>query len=166
MYSHLLLYKEDLANRNRAETGIRYEWYALQRWGAKYWDDFSKQKIIYREISDAMNATLAEPDIFINNKCYMITGEHLIYLLSFINSALFTKIILQQANLTGGKGEAFLSLIRLVRPSAETEEEIIRLFNNRKGATPTETKAIDRKVDAIFCQLFGLTETETNYILS
>lgn len=36
IYNHLLKYKEQLSNRNKAETGIRYEWYALQRWGANY----------------------------------------------------------------------------------------------------------------------------------
>ena len=35
----MLEYKEPLSKRNKAETGIRYEWYAMQRWGAKYWDD-------------------------------------------------------------------------------------------------------------------------------
>ena len=44
VYNHLLQYKTALENRNQAETGIRYEWYALQRWGANYWEDFSKQK--------------------------------------------------------------------------------------------------------------------------
>ena len=37
VYSHMLQYKEPLSKRNKAETGIRYEWYAMQRWGAKYW---------------------------------------------------------------------------------------------------------------------------------
>jgi adenine-specific DNA-methyltransferase len=37
IYNHLLQYKTELENRNKAETGIRYEWYALQRWGANYW---------------------------------------------------------------------------------------------------------------------------------
>ncbi|PWL58626.1 MAG: hypothetical protein DBY35_12455, partial [Bacteroidales bacterium] len=45
VYQHLLQYKEQLSARNKAETSIRYEWYALQRWGANYWDDFSKPKI-------------------------------------------------------------------------------------------------------------------------
>lgn len=34
-----LHYKTELSARNKAETGIRYEWYAMQRWGANYWDD-------------------------------------------------------------------------------------------------------------------------------
>ena len=37
VYNHMLEYKEPLSKRNKAETGIRYEWYAMQRWGAKYW---------------------------------------------------------------------------------------------------------------------------------
>ena len=32
VYEHLYQYKDKLAARNKAETGIRYEWYALQRW--------------------------------------------------------------------------------------------------------------------------------------
>ncbi|MDO5524279.1 MAG: hypothetical protein Q4G48_09585 [Bacteroidia bacterium] len=42
VYNHLLEYKDQLSNRNKVETGIRYEWYALQRWGAQYWEDFYK----------------------------------------------------------------------------------------------------------------------------
>ena len=38
IYAHLLQYKSQLSARNKAETGIRYEWYAMQRWGANYSD--------------------------------------------------------------------------------------------------------------------------------
>jgi hypothetical protein len=43
IYNHLLKYKKELSARNKAETGIRYEWYALQRWGANYWDYIRKK---------------------------------------------------------------------------------------------------------------------------
>ncbi|MGC8735096.1 MAG: Eco57I restriction-modification methylase domain-containing protein, partial [bacterium] len=36
LYNYLLNYKEQLSNRNKDETGVRYEWYALQRWAADY----------------------------------------------------------------------------------------------------------------------------------
>lgn len=65
-----------------------------------YMDDFLQQKIVYREISDQMNACMVSPDVYINNKCYMITGKHLIYLISVFNSTLFNKVILQSANTT------------------------------------------------------------------
>lgn len=35
LYKHLLSHKERLSKRNKEETGIRYEWYCLQRWGSK-----------------------------------------------------------------------------------------------------------------------------------
>ena len=78
-------------------------------------DDFIKQKIVYREISDAMDACLIDDEVYINNKCYLITGEALKYLLCFLNSKLFNKIILQSANITGGKGRDFLEKVRLPR---------------------------------------------------
>jgi adenine-specific DNA-methyltransferase len=40
IYNYLLNHKQSLENRNKAETGIRYEWYALQRFGANYWKEF------------------------------------------------------------------------------------------------------------------------------
>ncbi|WP_298532902.1 TaqI-like C-terminal specificity domain-containing protein [uncultured Treponema sp.] len=50
VYAHLLQYKRELSARNKAETGIRYEWYAMQRWGANYWDEFNKPKICWARL--------------------------------------------------------------------------------------------------------------------
>ena len=52
VYQHLLHYKEQLSARNKAETGIRYEWYAMQRWGANYSDDFNKPKICWASVGE------------------------------------------------------------------------------------------------------------------
>ncbi|WP_411664017.1 type IIG restriction enzyme/methyltransferase, partial [Campylobacter coli] len=46
LYKHLLSHKERLSKRNKEETGIRYEWYCLQRWGANYYQEFEKEKIV------------------------------------------------------------------------------------------------------------------------
>ena len=117
VYAHLLQYKEQLSSRNKAETGIRYEWYAMQRWGAKYWQDFSFPRIVYREIGEAMDACIVPPDVMINNKLYMISGEHLEHLLHYFNSYLFNRIVFAKANLTGGKGIDFMETIRVPLPS-------------------------------------------------
>ena len=63
-----------------------------------YMDDFSKQKIVYREISEEMDACIINEEVYVNNKCYIITGEHLEYLICVLNSKLFNRIILQSAN--------------------------------------------------------------------
>ncbi|NLJ83126.1 MAG: N-6 DNA methylase, partial [Bacteroidales bacterium] len=77
VYNHLLQYKERLSNRNKSETGIRYEWYALQRWGANYWEDFSKQKIIYPNMTKFLPFVLDKNKMFPNPKCYVVTGKHI-----------------------------------------------------------------------------------------
>ena len=87
IYNHLLQYKKELSNRNKAETGIRYEWYALQRWGANYWEDFYKQKIVYQELTQGSCFYLdKEAHFFISNTGYLITGRDLEYLILFLNS--------------------------------------------------------------------------------
>ena len=52
MYNHLKKFKEKLEKRNQAETGIRYEWYALQRYASDYYQNFSKEKIIWIELTN------------------------------------------------------------------------------------------------------------------
>lgn len=82
--------------------------------------------------------------------------------MQFINSLLFTRIVLQQANITGGKGEGFLSNIPLIAPTQEVEAKIEELYYARDKATDPE--AIDAEVEAVFCSLYGLTQTEIDYI--
>jgi adenine-specific DNA-methyltransferase len=86
IYTHLSKYKIQLSNRNKAETGIRYEWYALQRWGANYMDDFSKQKIIWKIIGNQMAFVIDSNGLMVNNACYILTGDFLEYLTIFLNS--------------------------------------------------------------------------------
>ena len=98
VYNHLMQYKTELSNRNKAETGIRYEWYALQRWGANYWEDFSKQKITYIEIMtdnpddgyDFPCFSFDTENCVVLNTAYIMTGnvDELKYILGVLNSKL------------------------------------------------------------------------------
>ena len=93
----MLEYKEPLSKRNKAETGIRYEWYAMQRWGAKYWEDFSKPKIIWGEISDKSKFAFDFLGEYIPEATsFYMKGECIEYLLSALNSSvsewLFSKV--------------------------------------------------------------------------
>ena len=91
VYSHMLQYKEPLSKRNKAETGIRYEWYAMQRWGAKYWEDFYKPKLFYADITQQLNFCLCRDVMFCNNTTYFIATENesiLEHLNKYLNSPL------------------------------------------------------------------------------
>jgi adenine-specific DNA-methyltransferase len=90
VYNHLLKYKKQLVGRNQAETGIRYEWYALQRWGADYWNDFEKPKIIFQEIVQEPCFMLDAKDNFMClDTARIIVGKRLNILLAILNSKLF-----------------------------------------------------------------------------
>ena len=90
VYSHMLQYKESLLKRNKAETGIRYEWYAMQRWGAKYWEDFSKPKIIFQEIVQNSQFLYDETIHYMcNDTGRIIVGSQLPFILGVLNSKLF-----------------------------------------------------------------------------
>ena len=145
----------------KARKKTSNKWFETQD-SISYWNDFFKQKIVYREISDAMDACLVGPEFMLNNKCYLITGEHLIYILTYLNSKLFTKIMLQQANITGGKGEGFLNAISLIQPTSDIEDKIIDVYNQLSVNFDLASSIID----SIFCDLYGLTQEEKTYILN
>lgn len=93
IYNHLLKYKKELSNRNKVETGIRYEWYALQRWGANYWEDFYKQKICWNRIASEKLFSLVDEGIVIQDSMHFFTGNNLEYLCCILNSKLFSWLI-------------------------------------------------------------------------
>ena len=118
-----------------------------------YMGDFSKPKIVYREISDTMNACMVEPGIFINNKCYMLTGEKLGFLLGVLNSTVFNKFLLQAANLTGGKGSEFLEKIYFPT-NATLHIEIDELISSEKY----------NEIDMALGKFYNLTNAENDYL--
>ncbi|MBV6454760.1 MAG: Eco57I restriction-modification methylase domain-containing protein [Bacteroidetes bacterium] len=90
IYNHLLKFKKELSARNQAEIGIRYEWFALQRFGSNYWKDFEKPKIIYPNMTKYLPFVYDEKDNFYSNdKSFFLLGKHLKYLTCFFNSKLF-----------------------------------------------------------------------------
>ena len=88
IYAHMLGFREALSKRNRSETGIRYEWYALQRCAASYYEEFWKEKIVWLEMSPKPNFAYCSDEVFVLNTSYILTGEHLKWLLAIINSEL------------------------------------------------------------------------------
>ena len=92
VYRHLLSHKEKLSARNKAETGIRYEWYASQRWAADYYKDFEKPKIVYPNMTKYLPFCYDETGAICNDKAFIITSKDasfsLKYLLAILNSNL------------------------------------------------------------------------------
>lgn len=108
-----------------------------------YLEDFSKPKIVYREIGLEMDACMVPANWFINNKLYMITGEGLENLILFLNSNICNKICLKAANITGGKGVDFMQEIRVPKLNyqLQSERELYDLY----GFTVEEIEYLDNE---------------------
>jgi len=87
IYNHLFQFKEKLMARNADETGIRYEWYALQRYGSFFYTEFEKSKIIFPEIAMSSRFTYDTGRNYCNAKVFFIPTNDL-YLLGLLNSRL------------------------------------------------------------------------------
>lgn len=92
IYEHLLNFKDRLSARNKAETGIRYEWYALQRWAADYYTEFSKPKIIYPNMTAFYPFSYDEKGCFSNDKSFILTAKDKSISIKFLLSVLNSKI--------------------------------------------------------------------------
>ncbi|QSR86963.1 hypothetical protein EM20IM_00895 [Candidatus Methylacidiphilum infernorum] len=60
VYQHLLNFKTSLSKRNKEETAIRYEWYALQRCAATYYPRLRMKKGFWQELAQASQFSLDE----------------------------------------------------------------------------------------------------------
>ena len=103
VYNHLLAHKSVLASRNKAETGIRYEWYALQRWGASYYEDFEKEKLVWIELVENGRFAYDDRGIYCEATTFMMTGKCIKYLCAVLNARL-SHWYLQRIAPTSGMG--------------------------------------------------------------
>lgn len=88
LYKHLLSHKERLSKRNKEETGIRYEWYCLQRWGANYYQEFEKEKLGWQRITQEPSFILERECILLDSMAFMVANSknELKYLLGLITA--------------------------------------------------------------------------------
>ena len=176
VYNHLLQYKDILSARNTAETGIRYEWYALQRWGANYWDDFSKQKIIYPDIMrmpknfDLLNTY---PYFYLDNNGFyaeatnfILTGNDLETIFSFLVSDIGFYIFSKyysgpQFDATGFRyKKEYINNLHIPVLNQIDRKKLKFHFNQNSS----DIKTIDKIAEEIFIKRIGLENNEIEMI--
>ncbi|WQZ34438.1 class I SAM-dependent DNA methyltransferase [Helicobacter pylori] len=182
IYSHLLSHKDKLLKRNKDETGKRYEWYCLQRWAANYYQDFEKEKIVYGEI-------VQEPRFYLDNgECelgyfyaeatsFILTGEHLRYLLGVLHSKLIT-FAFKTFYAGGGLGEsgyrykkAFIERLPIPKITPQNQKLADKITDGAEQILKTKekdpkanTQKLEKEIDALVYQLYNLTDEEIKTI--
>ena len=168
VYNHMLEYKEPLSKRNKAETGIRYEWYAMQRWGAKYWEDFSKPKIVWGEISDKSKFAFDFFGEYIPEATsFYMKGECIEYLLSALNSSV-SEWLFSKVGTTTGVGtirwkKYTIEQLIVAKLSTEQLNTHLAAFNDLKVGkmSITDFECFSNK---LMYDVYKLTSDEIQYI--
>ncbi|MFP6161735.1 class I SAM-dependent DNA methyltransferase [Helicobacter pylori] len=182
IYAHLLSHKDELLKRNKDETGKRYEWYCLQRWAASYYQEFEKEKIVYGEI-------VQEPRFYLDNgECelgyfyaeatsFILTGEHLRYLLGMLHSKLIT-FAFKTFYAGGGLGEsgyrykkAFIERLPIPKITHKNQELADKITDGAKQILALKekdpkanTQGLEKEIDALVYRLYHLTDEEIKII--
>ena len=163
VYSHMLQYKEPLSKRNKAETGIRYEWYAMQRWGAKYWEDFSRPKIIWKRIGSILRFSFDNKGCLgLDSTCFA-AGEHIGYLCCVLNS-LMGHYLLKDSPKTG-TGDLLVS-VQAIEPvripyNAKYDSQLSSLLDIQ---ITNPSVVIEKEINDIVFSMYGLSPNEREYV--
>lgn len=120
---------------NNARKKTNNKWFETQD-SIAYWDDFNKPKIVYPNMTKFLPFYLDNEGFMVNQKCFILTGEKLIYLTSFLNSKVF-KVCFKDyfPDLQGGTKELSkifferIPIPQIVKDRAVTDEEIYELYN-------------------------------------
>ncbi|MEO9966951.1 MAG: Eco57I restriction-modification methylase domain-containing protein [Reichenbachiella sp.] len=180
MYNHLLKYESQLKARNKSETGITYEWYALQRCAATYYEEFEKPKIVWAEIVYDAAFYYDDNGMFPEATGFLMTGENLKYLLALLNSkpvTYFFKKFYAGGDLRGGTfryKKAFMENLPLPKVTEDLQQpfEVLAdyiLFLNKLGEKKPINEHVPNKhiaqvfeevIDAMVMELYFKEEFE------
>jgi adenine-specific DNA-methyltransferase len=157
IFAHLLRYKSALERRNASETGIRYEWYALQRWGAAYWHEFDQPKIVVPAIEKGVAYAPDESGYYSNDKTSIIVTHRTLFLLAILNSSVSWWITRQDfASRQGGFYEFKPMYVgKLPIPHATAEQDaLITTAVATILAGAAERKRFEALINAFVYELF------------
>jgi len=172
VYKHLLAYKPHLEKRNKAETGIRYEWYALQRCAATYIDEFDCEKIVWASVGDTEYCLVPGGFYLLDTNYFTPLSDRFVY--GVLNSKLITAYINSIDIKVGSQAYRHYKYnferIPIPDPSQDMRDRITNLVSmiesvNKKDAGETSIQALRLKeyqdqLDTLVYELYEFSADE------
>jgi len=173
--NHLLQFKDALSKRNKEETGIRYEWYALQRCAATYYPEFEKEKVVFKAVGKNLTFSLVEPGTMISAPASFMTSNFNKYIIGFLCSSFTFYFVLNNADKTGA-GDVMLNVQSFekipVPPISQSNDSIVKqiealvdiILAAKKQNPQADTSEWENEIDKLVYRLYDLTEEEVKII--
>ncbi|MCK5416317.1 Eco57I restriction-modification methylase domain-containing protein, partial [Candidatus Parcubacteria bacterium] len=172
IYEYLLRFKPELEVRKNKGS----HWTNLRN--CKYFNEFEKPKIIWGELSDKPKFTLDSDGFYPEATLFAMVGKNLEYILCILNSKLGLWYF-QQIATSSGMGTNRWKKYKIEQiPIKELSEKDQKPFRNIieqlltiTSATkydsknpPIEQKELEKEIDEMVYELYGLTEEEISII--
>ena len=148
--------------KSRKKTNNK--WFETQD-SISYWDEFSKPKIIYPNMTKFLPFVFDKEGFLTNQKCFIVTGEKLGFLTAFLNSSLFKFCFANKFPELQGRtrelSKIFMDDIPVISVTIDQEQRYATLVEDiQKEYTFDKAQNIDKQI----FELYGLSEEEQSYI--
>ena len=175
IYYRLSQYKNELASRNKDETGIRYEWYALQRCAASYYGEFEKsEKIIWGLTADKWAFTLDIEKNYLPSNAYILASKNISirFILGLLNSKLLHYYFSFIGVMTAGGAytlkAATIESLPIAIGTREQQKEIAlkvdSILNTKAADKQADVSSIESEIDLLVYDLYGLSEEDIKIV--
>ncbi len=132
-----------------------------------YMEDFYKPKIVWKIIGNQMAFAYDKNQFIMNNACYIMTGEHLDYLLSILNSqAILWYSYVTNMNKTG-VGDVQVggqNIITFPIPAYSDNKNILAKMADCVTNQKISLKSVDYQIENTISEIFGFTTDERNFL--
>ena len=134
-----------------------------------YHEDFAKEKLLWMDMAPNGRFAYSDSEMYCNNKGFILTGKSLKYLCAILNSTLITWLVKNIARTTGlglTQWEKFaVERLPIPKLSAAKQRPFVRLVDRilaeKAADAAADTEPLEREIDRLVYDLYGLTEEET-----
>ena len=152
--------------KSRKKTNNK--WFETQD-SISYWEDFDKPKITWKIIGNRMAFAYDTHSYLMNNACYIMTGNHLEYLLAVLNSrAILWYSYITNMNKTG-VGDVQVggqNIATFPIPTYDISKDVIVEIINDLINKKVDLSLVDHKIDNMISKLYGFTNEEMDFLYS
>lgn len=170
VFNHLLGFKEKLSARNKVETGIRYEWYAMQRYASDYYHDFEKPKIMYQKFQVKPCFIFDKEGLFCNDSIWFIPSDDKT-LLGILNSKMGWWLIGKYCTAIQSGFQLiwkYFSQIPIATGNSiirkQIQDIVSEILRQKKENPESEIDTLEEEIDKLVYELYGLSEEEIGIV--
>lgn len=147
----------------RKKTGNK--WFETQD-SISYWDDFSKQKIVWKRVGSILRFSYDETGTMALDSTCFATGKHIKFLVAVLNSKM-GNYLMKDAPQTG-TGDLLISVqaiepLKIPIPNSTTDKAVEKIIDK---ILKQQNTFLEKELDQIVYDLYKLNKEEIKFIES